>query len=86
MKRDITEAQLDAKAEAQRFNRLCYDLLGKDQGVQIMEKLAVKFELRSMIKKGKDGRVDPFQTLANNGAYECYSFLKQCIEFGSKGK
>ena len=82
MKRAKTEEQRLAELEQARINRLFYDHLGKDAGTEIIEVLELVFELRSMIKKDKDGKVDPFHTLANCGAYEILSYIKQRIKNG----
>jgi len=86
MKRKKTEEQLLAESEQARINRLFFDMLGKDAGTEIVEDLVKHFELRSMIKKDKDGKVDPFQTLANNGAYEVVSYIKQRINNGQMAR
>jgi len=86
MKKEPTETQILAKAEQARLNRLYSDVLGADGAVEILEDLERHFELKSMIKRGSDGRVDQFATIANNGAYEVISFIKQRIQKGALGQ
>lgn len=86
MKKQQSEAAKLAAAEQQRLNKLYNDVLGETGATEILEDIERKFELRSMLKRGSDGRIDVSATLANNGAYEVVSWIKQRIELGSKGE
>ena len=77
-----SEAQKIAKEDQAQLNRLFFDHIGDE----IIKDLERHFELKSMIKKDKEGRVDPFLTIANNGAYEVLSYIKQRIDKGSRNE
>ena len=78
-------AMTSSLQEQSRLNRLFFDFLGKDAGVEIVQDLERHFELLSMVKK-HEGKVDPNATLINCGAYEVLSFIKQRIRFGEQNK
>lgn len=85
MKKESVERKLAREAQA-KLNRLYFDVLGEGGAAEILEDLESKFELNSMIRRGPDGRVDEFATLANNGAFEVISFIKQRIKNGQMAR
>jgi hypothetical protein len=74
------------KEEQARRNRLFFDYLGKDGGVEIITILESKFQKRSMVKRLADGSVDMNATLVQCGAYDLLSYITQSIELGAKGE
>jgi len=85
MKKESEQSKLRAQDIA-RFNRNCFDRLGDDIGQEIIDKLEARIDPRSMLRKDKGGRIDPLQMAARCGAFEAVSFLKQCIDFGSRNE
>ena len=82
-----TETQKLTKKDIARFNRLCFDRLGDEAGQEIIKRLEVaNANFRSMLSKDNEGRIDPLAMAAKCGAYENISYLKQCIDFGSRNE
>lgn len=90
MKKKQTEADLEIirlrNREIARFNRNCFDRLGDDIGQEIIKRLEARTDPRSMLKKDLEGRIDPLMMAAKCGAFEVISYLKQCIDFGSRNE
>jgi hypothetical protein len=80
-----TQSELNREEQA-RINRIFYQNLGDVGAKEIMDDLVRKFEGRTMIKKLADGSVDPYASIAANGAWEVLSYIRQRIELGEKGK
>ena len=86
-KRPKTETQLAAEAEQQRINKLWFIHMGDEHGAaELLEDLERNFPVRSPLKRDKNGRVDAEQTLANCGALEVISWIRQRIQLGSESK
>ena len=81
-----TANQVLTKEDIRRFNRNCFDRLGDTEGEEIIHRLEARMDPRSMLKKDKEGRIDPLMMAAKCGAYEVISYLKQCIDFGSRNE
>ena len=81
-----TETQKLTKKDIARFNRNCFDRLGDEEGQEIIKRLEARMDPRSMLKKDSEGRIDPLMMAAKCGAFEVISYLKQCIDFGSRNE
>ena len=72
--------------ENTRRNRDWFDRLGDEGGEKLIKHLEARFDPRSMLRRGKDGSIDPLAMAAKCGAYEVMSYLKQCIDMGSRNE
>ena len=86
MKKKPTEADKLREQDIARFNRNCFDRLGDEEGQEIIKRLEARMDPRSMLKKDSEGRIDPLMMAAKCGAFEVISYLKQCIDFGSRNE
>ena len=73
------------KEEQARLNRLYYAELKQNVSGELLDDLIRKFEPRTMIKRLPDGSIDPYATVAANGAWEVLSYIRQRINLGEKG-
>jgi hypothetical protein len=83
MKKPQSPERKAAQSEQKRINKLFFDALGENGAFEVVEDLERHFELKSMLKRAPDGVIDVYATIANNGAYEVLSWIKQRIENGS---
>ena len=74
-----------SKEEQTRLNRLYYDTLARND-TELVEDLNRHFKPNSLIKTDNDGKVDPYATIRNCGAYEVFSYIEQRIKLGEQGK
>lgn len=81
-----TETQKLAKEEQARLNRLWFDKIGGNDAVDLVKDLERQFGLPKLISKDREGRVDPYQTLANNGSYAVLIHIMRRIDLGSRNE
>ena len=89
----MTAATVKLAREAQAaINKQYYDLLGASD---ILDDLTQKFELATMVRHRVDARpdgtlfkanVDASATMAQCGAYDVLSYIRQRIKLGEEGK
>ncbi len=82
----VAALQKKSQDEVNQMNKLCFDLLGVDDGAKLLKYLERRFLGASMVRKDPAGRVDEHATLILTGAHEVFSGIKQMIKFGGQTK
>ena len=73
--------------EQARLNRLYFMAFGEGgMFVDLLKDLERKFDHKSLLRRGPDGKIDPLEMAAKCGQYDMLSSIWQSMRFGEQNK
>ncbi len=74
----------DKSTEVTRMNRLCFSLLGTDEGIKLLDYLERMAVGNHLLRKDSEGRIDPYASVATARAREIFDSIRQMTKFGEQ--